>query len=172
MVNSSSGMDQLYRSHQQWLNQWLCKKIGNSQQAEDLVQDTFVKVLQTRDTLLGMNQPRAYLTTIARNLMIDYTRRRRIEQAYIDELEQMVYLVEAIPSPEHQIMLIEAIDQICKVLSHVSEKAQKAFLLHYFEGCTHKEIALQLNVSVKMIQKYLIQCLVQCYRIQHHFDKA
>ncbi len=163
-------VDQLYRDHQSWLHQWLRKKIGSSEHAADLVQDTFIKILQTRDELFGIKEPRAYLVTIARNLMIDQVRRKRIEQAYLDELGQMEYLLDAIPSPEDQLQIIQAIDQICQALASVSEKAQRAFVLHYFEGLTHKEIAEQIGVSTKMIQKYLARCLVQCYVLKQEKD--
>ncbi len=170
MVNSIHLVDQLYRNHQQWLYEWLRKKLGHAEQASDLVQDTFVKVLQTRDTLIGIQEPRAYLTTIAKNLMLDQIRRRQIEQAYQEELALIDNVMDSVPSLEEQVMLIQAIDQICAVLAKVSEKAQKAFLWHYLEGRTHKEIAVELDVSTKMVQKYLAQCLVQCYTIQHYAE--
>ncbi len=163
-------VDQLYRDHRTWLHQWLRKKIGGSEHAADLVQDTFIKILQTRDELFRIKEPRAYLVTIARNLMIDQVRRKRIEQAYLDELSQMEYILDTIPSPEDQLQIIQAIDQICQALSSVSEKAQRAFVLHYFEGLTHKEIAEQIGVSTKMIQKYLAACLVQCYLLKQEKD--
>ncbi|KAA8730883.1 sigma-70 family RNA polymerase sigma factor [Acinetobacter qingfengensis] len=167
MTDSSILIEQLYKQHKRWLHDWLRHKMGQSDQAADLVQETFLKVLQTRDSLLGIQEPKAYLTTIAKNLMLDQIRRKRIEQAYLDELSEMQYLLDVIPSVEQQIEMMQAIDQICQVLSNVSGKAQQAFLQHYFEGKTHKEIAAQLNVSTKMIQKYLAQCLLQCYRLKH-----
>lgn len=167
---NSALIDQLYRDHQSWLHQWLRKKIGSNEHAADLVQDTFIKILQTRDELFGVKEPRAYLAVIARNLMIDQVRRKRIEQAYLNELSQMEYILDTVPSPEDQLQIIQAIDQICQALSAVSTKAQRAFVLHYFEGLTHKEVAEQIGVSTKMIQKYLAACLVQCYRMKQHQD--
>lgn len=153
-VNKTSLLvDQLYRSHQSWLHQWLRQKLGNTDQAADLVQDTFIKLLQTRDELFGIKEPRAYLTSIAKNLLIDQVRRKRIEQAYLDGLSQMEYMLDAVASPEDQMQIIQAINQLCKALEGVCEKAQQAFILHYLEGYTHKEIAERLNVSTKMIQK-------------------
>lgn len=170
-VNKTSLLvDQLYRSHQSWLHQWLRQKLGNTDQAADLVQDTFIKLLQTRDELFGIKEPRAYLTSIAKNLLIDQVRRKRIEQAYLDGLSQMEYMLDAVASPEDQMQIIQAINQLCKALEGVSEKAQQAFILHYLEGYTHKEIAEHLNVSTKMIQKYLASCLIQCYQNRQNMD--
>ncbi|NIE95236.1 sigma-70 family RNA polymerase sigma factor [Acinetobacter sp. Tr-809] len=163
-------VDQLYRNHRGWLHQWLRQKIGNTEQAADLVQDTFIKLLQTRDELLGIKEPRAYLTSIAKNLLIDQVRRKRIEQAYLDGLSQMEYMLDAIASPEDQMQIIQALDQLCKALEDVSAKAQQAFILHYLEGYTHKETAEQLGVSTKMIQKYLASCLTRCYMNRFEMD--
>ena len=170
-VNKTSLLvDQLYRSHQSWLHQWLRQKLGNTDQAADLVQDTFIKLLQTRDELFGIKEPRAYLTSIAKNLLIDQVRRKRIEQAYLDGLSQMEYMLDVVASPEDQMQIIQAINQLCKALEGVSEKAQQAFILHYLEGYTHKEIAERLSVSTKMIQKYLASCLIQCYQNRPDMD--
>ncbi len=163
-------VDELYRNHSGWLHHWLRKKIGSSEQAADLVQDTFIKILQTRDELLGVKEPKAYLTSIAKNLLIDQVRRKRIEQAYLDGLSEMEYMLDAVVSPEEQVQIIQAIHQLCKALEVVSEKAQQAFILHYLEGYTHKETAEQLGVSTKMIQKYLASCLVQCYQTRMDMD--
>ncbi|NNP75656.1 RNA polymerase subunit sigma [Acinetobacter sp. Ac_3412] len=163
-------VDQLYRNHRGWLHQWLRQKIGNTEQAADLVQDTFIKLLQTRDELLGIKEPRAYLTSIAKNLLIDQVRRKRIEQAYLDGLSQMEYMLDTVASPEDQMQIIQALDQLCKALEDVSAKAQQAFILHYLEGYTHKETAERLGVSTKMIQKYLANCLARCYLIRLEMD--
>jgi RNA polymerase sigma-70 factor (ECF subfamily) len=163
-------IDELYKNHRGWLHQWLRQKLGNTEQAADLVQDTFIKLLQTRDELLGIKEPRAYLTSIAKNLLIDQVRRKRIEQAYLDGLSQMEYMLDAVASPEDQMQIIQALEQLCKALEGVSAKAQQAFILHYLEGYTHKETAQQLGVSSKMIQKYLASCLVQCYQARLLMD--
>ncbi|WP_171552822.1 sigma-70 family RNA polymerase sigma factor [Acinetobacter sp. Ac_5812] len=163
-------VDQLYRNHRGWLHQWLRQKLGNTDQAADLVQDTFIKLLQTRDELFGIKEPRAYLTSIAKNLLIDQVRRKKIEQAYLDGLSQMEYMLDGVASPEEQMHIIQALDQMCKALEDVSAKAQQAFILHYLEGYTHKETAEQLGVSTKMIQKYLASCLTRCYMSRFEMD--
>lgn len=170
MNNFTIHIDQLYRNHQSWLHQWLKYKLGNADQAADIVQDTFIKLIQTRDELLGVKEPRAYLTSIAKNLLIDQVRRKKIEQAYLDGLSQLEYMLETVASPEDQLEIIQAINQLCKALEDVSQKAQHAFILHYLEGYTHKETAEKIGVSTKMIQKYLAACLVRCYQVRSEMD--
>jgi len=71
----------LYSDHHGWLQGWLRKKLGNAFDAADLAQDTFVRVLRAPG-LDRVEEPRAYLTTVARNLLINHVRRRAIERAW------------------------------------------------------------------------------------------
>src|SRR5256885_11841469 len=74
-----SHVESLYLAHHGWLQGWLRKKVGNAFDAADLAQSTFLKVLGAKG-LDQLQEPRAYLTTIARNLLINQVRRRAIEQ--------------------------------------------------------------------------------------------
>jgi RNA polymerase sigma-70 factor (ECF subfamily) len=70
----------LYSDHHGWLRGWLRGKLGNASDAADLAQDVFVRVLARRQPMQA-REPRAYLSTIARGLVIDHWRRRELEQA-------------------------------------------------------------------------------------------
>jgi DNA-directed RNA polymerase specialized sigma24 family protein len=90
----------LYRDHHGWLFGWLRKKLGCAHNAADLAQDTFLRIIASRDALLGVREPRAYLTTTAKRLLVDRARRRAIEQAYLDELAHLAESLPGHPSPE------------------------------------------------------------------------
>jgi len=62
------------------------------------------------------------------------------------------------------LVAVQALDEICQVLAGVTPKARTAFLLHYLEGETHARVAEQLGVSVRMVQKYLVQVLLHCHQ--------
>lgn len=75
----------LYRDHRSWLLAWLRRNIACPQRAEDLSQDTFVRLLG-REELNTPHQPRAFLVAIAKGLLFDHFRRAALEQAYLSEL--------------------------------------------------------------------------------------
>ncbi len=60
----------LYQQHHGWLHGWLRYKLGNAFDAADLTHDTFVRILAGRD-IVAISQPRAYLTTVARGILIN-----------------------------------------------------------------------------------------------------
>lgn len=67
----------LYRDHHNWLQGWLRRRLGNGCDAADLVQDTFVRLLRAGNTA-SIREPRDYLATVARGLMVDFLRRRSL----------------------------------------------------------------------------------------------
>lgn len=153
----------LYARHHAWLRAWLRHKLGCSHNAADVAHDTFLRIVASRDALLGIQEPRAYLTTVAKRLLVDRARRRVLEDAYLAELAVLAETLGSYPSPEEIALAVEALDQIGAALARVSAPARAAFLLHYLDGQTHAAIAVQLEVSTRMVQKYLVQALLQCH---------
>ena len=91
--------ESLYREHRSWLLSWMRARLGHcSDRAADFVQDTFVRILQSGASAAEITQPKSYLATIARGLMVDHFRRNDIEQAYLAELAHMPEALQ--PSPK------------------------------------------------------------------------
>ena len=153
----------LYAEHHGWLKGWLRKKLGCSDTAADLAQDTFVR-LMTRPQSETLNEPRAYLTTVAKGLISNWYRRQTLERAYLDALAA---LPEAqVPSPEHGLQILETLRQLDGALATLSDKARKAFLLSQLDGLKYEEIAAQLGVSVASVKHYMQQAYRLCLSIE------
>jgi RNA polymerase sigma-70 factor (ECF subfamily) len=147
-VAASDNVQLLYRAHHGWLHGWLRAKLGNSFDAADLAQDTFVRVL------------RAYLTTIAKRLLLNHHRRRSVEQAY---LEALALMPEALaPSAEQRLIILETLQEIDEMLAGLSLPARQAFLMAQLEGLSHGEIAARLNVSLRTVHRYIAKGFEQC----------
>lgn len=63
----------------QALKNWLVKKTGDSDQAEDLLQDIFIKALQNKTRFCTLTHAKSWLFTIARNTLIDSYRQAKLE---------------------------------------------------------------------------------------------
>ncbi|ATP42890.1 RNA polymerase subunit sigma [Pseudomonas putida] len=150
----------LYRDHRSWLLAWLQRSMACRQRAEDLSQDTFVRLLG-RDRLETPREPRAFLAAVAKGLMFDHFRRTALEQAYLAEL---ALLPEAEhPSPETLHLVLEDLKAIDRLLGKLSSKARAAFLYNRLDAMGHAEIAERLGVSVSRVRQYIAQGLRQCY---------
>lgn len=150
----------LYRDHRGWLLGWLRRNIACAERAEDLSQDTFVRLLG-REQLLAPREPRAFLAAVARGLLFDHFRRAALEQAYLAELTLIPEAEQ--PSPEEQHLILEDLKAIDRLLGKLSSKARAAFLYNRLDGMGHAEIAERLGVSVSRVRQYLAQGMRQCY---------
>lgn len=150
----------LYSDHHGWLQGWLRSKLGCGHRASDLAHDTFVRLLTSR-VPAQLDQPRAYLTTVARNVLLNHQRRQRLEQAWLAELALVPQ--EFAPSVEERAMLLETLVAIDALLDGLSAKARRAFLLSQLDGLTYAEIAAEIGVSVSRVRQYMAQALARCY---------
>ncbi|UVL56512.1 sigma-70 family RNA polymerase sigma factor [Pseudomonas sp. B21-032] len=164
---SPESVHTLYSHHHGWLNTWLRSKLGNAADAADLAQDTFVRLLQRRE-LLELNAPRAFLRTIARGLVIDHWRREELQRAY---LEALAHLPEAeVPSLETRELLLELLERIAQMLDGLKPKVRRAFLLAQCEGLSHKDIAEQMGVSLRSVERYVADALYHCYLLRYESE--
>lgn len=157
-----TAISDLYCEHHGWLFGWLRRKLGCAQNAADLTQDTFARILNARETVATLREPRAFLSTTARRLIIDQARRKQIENAYLQELALTAEALEGFQSPEQILTTLEALEQIAFILEGMHDKVRQAFVLYYLDGLTQTEIARQLALSDRTIRKYLIQAMLHC----------
>src|SRR5258708_20068807 len=151
----------LYSDHHGWLHAWLRKKLGCAHRAADLAHDTFLRLL-ARDEPLGVEEPRAFLTTVAQRVMANYWRREQIERAY---LEALACVPEALaPSPEERALLLETLCEIDGLLERLPVTVKRAFLLlAQLDGLSHAEIAAQLRISISTVKRHLVRAGAQSF---------
>lgn len=159
-LESTQLVASLYRDHRSWLLTWLRRNIACPQRAEDLSQDTFVRLLG-REQLSRPREPRAFLLAVAKGLLFDHFRRAALEQAYLAQLLSVPE--EQQPSPQEQLLILEDLQAIDRLLGQLSSKARAAFLHSRLDGLGHAEIAQRLGVSVPRVRQYLAQGMRQCY---------
>lgn len=152
----------LYVAHHSWLQGWLYRRMQCRSDAADLAQDTFVRLFRPSiaSPQPDLQQPRAYLATIARRLMLNLYRRRSIEDAWLQTLahlpEQMA------PCVEEQWLIREALQAVDNLLHGLPPAVRKAFLLSQLEGHTYAEIGVMMNITTRTVQRYLTQAMEQC----------
>jgi RNA polymerase sigma-70 factor (ECF subfamily) len=154
----------LYSDHHGWLVGWLRRRLGNPCDAADLAQDTFVRVLGRPQSLHGVREPRAWLTTIAHGLVVDHTRRAALERACLDAIASLPEPLG--PPAEERHLLIESLVRIDNLLAGLPAKARSAFLLSRLEGLSYPEIARQLGVCLSSVEKYMATAIRHCLALR------
>jgi RNA polymerase sigma-70 factor (ECF subfamily) len=134
--------------------------LGSEWDAADLSQETFLRLVRNPQVLGELQEPRAYLLTIGKRLLINLQRKRSLEQAYLDALAE---LPEACaPSPEQRWVLLETLQALDELLDGLPPAVRLAFLLSQLEGLTYRGIAERLQVSERTVKRYMAQAYEHC----------
>ncbi|MBP2260442.1 sigma-70 family RNA polymerase sigma factor [Pseudomonas hunanensis] len=152
----------LYHANHRWLCAWLHRRLNCPHDAADLAQDTFVRALHAPQ-LASLDQPKAFLATIARRLLSNLYRRRALEQVYLEELAHLPE--QCHPSPEELALVREALAEIDRLLDGLPARARHAFILHRLEGLSQPDIAEQLGVSLATVERDLRRAFLHCLSV-------
>lgn len=163
MAAADQGVQALYEDHHGWLVVWLRRRLGCIHTADDLAQDTFLRLMNSQPRAVPLREPRAFLTTIANGLLINLWRRRDIERAYLDALAMQPEAFA--PSPEVQALTLELLVAVDALLDRLKPKVRSAFLMAQLDGMTYGEIAAQLGVSDRMVRRYMAEAMFHCLRV-------
>ena len=117
---------------------------GNAQDAEDLLQDLYLKLWQKRDDLPDAAMKEAYLATMIRNLFIDQRRLKHVDASA--ELKN-----EDGPPDERSLdRQIDARDEVRQMeglISELSERDAKIIQMHLVDDCSYEEIERDTGLS-------------------------
>lgn len=156
-----STIEVLYSDHHPWLKGWLHRRIGNAEQAADLAHDTFIRLLSSESVPGKLDEPRAFLTIVAQNLVYNHWRREKLERAYLEAMAQAPSQVAL--SPEDHAILLETLRELDRLLDGLPAIVRRAFLLSQLDGQTHAQVAKSLGISIPTVKRYLAKALQQCY---------
>ncbi|WP_455584821.1 RNA polymerase sigma-70 factor [Bacteroides sp.] len=120
---------------------------------EDIVSDVFASLWDKRDSVeLKINTATAYLKTCVRNSCLNYLKHLEHEFNYNEfcQKQSPVYATET----DSIYTLNELYDRLFKTLNGLPEYYRVVFTKSFFEGKTHAEIAEELNLSIKSINRY------------------
>ncbi|MNP03110.1 putative RNA polymerase sigma factor FecI [compost metagenome] len=107
-----------------------------------------------------LREPRAYLLTVGKRLLVNFYKRRSLEQAY---LEALANLPEALaPSPEQRWLLLETLQALDELLDGLAPQVRRAFLWAQLEGLGYAQIAERLQVSERTVKRYMAQAYEHC----------
>jgi len=118
--------------------------------AEEIVQDTFVKLWEDHEKLNVKVSLKSVLLKTIQNKCIDWHRHRKIRNDYSS------YIINNEPlyqyDTDNYLLRSEMEDMIEKALSQLPEKVREAYELNRHEGLKYKEIATKQNVSVRTVE--------------------
>lgn len=144
---------ELYNQHAKAIRTYLYFRSGNEEIANDLTQDTFIKLWEGNFEYQS-NKIKALLYKMASGLFIDYIRKEKTEADYISNFK--LKLKESSENIENAFESRQKLELALQVLT---EKERTVFLMNKMEGYKYKEISEYLDISVKAIEKRMSSAL-------------
>lgn len=164
----SARLGALYDQQHRWLRQWLNRRLNCSQQAADLMQDTFMRLLVSREAV-EVREPRPFLAKVARSVLSNHYRRSRLEKAYLEALQAEPGHV--VPDLATQLILFETLVQLDEALGELAIPVRQAFLWSQLDGLSHADIATRLAISIATVKRYIIKAGARCLMIAAPGDR-
>ena len=124
------------------------------EEAEDVVQDTMIKVWNKRDDWDQIENIEAFCLTVCRHLALDKVRKasHHAENLHIHGLKGQEHEGSAVLNPYEQIILNDRVEMVKALLNSLPEKQRSCMQLRDFEGKSYKEIALILGISEEQVK--------------------
>jgi RNA polymerase sigma-70 factor (ECF subfamily) len=152
---SYEDFDKLYAIYSNLLYGFVLKLTKSPSEAKDILQETFLRVWQTREQLSDGMSFKSYLYTIARNLIIDAFRRQMRNVAFEEYISSDVYLNYAENSVEEEVNFDEFREKLNQVKEKLTGRQRQIFELSREEGRSIPDIAERLQLSEKTVKNQL-----------------
>ena len=139
--------DKLYR--------FALRILGDEIDAEDVVQETYVKVWQKSEQLQGIENKEAWCMTVTRNLAIDKIRGRK--KAMSSDIDGYHFISDQNPTPDKLMENQQSLDLVMIKLNALPEQQREIIHLRDIEGYTYKEIASMTGYSEEQVKVNLFR---------------
>jgi len=151
-----------FQQHYPALLQFLVGRLKDTEQAADVAQETYLRLVAMGEPDEAIIEPRAFIFRIASNLAIDllrkeerHSKRRAPGELACEETDRRL-------CAETIHLARERLDQLDQALSELPPNYAQALMLSRLDGLTYAEIGNRLGVSESMVAKYIGQALRHC----------
>jgi RNA polymerase sigma-70 factor (ECF subfamily) len=147
-----ASLEMLYRHFYKALVAFSTRMVGGVKAAEEIVQDTFVRTWQKRNTFQSTGTLKAYLFNSVRNGSISHLRHAKVERGRIEAIEREFTEIQTDESGELQLHREEVYRQLLSAIEQLPAKQRELFLLSV-QGKTSAEIAAEMGITPESVKK-------------------
>ncbi len=164
----TTAFDTLFNRYREQVLQSLMQRTGSEPVAQDLLQETFVKVflnIMRYDNNYAFGQ---WVHAIARNTFIDYTRKHRDNLLSSDEMGGKIRTVEALsnlPTPEEEMISAQSSVMLDKFMGRLPEHYNRMIVLRFYREYSYEEIAAELSLPLGTVKTRIRRAREALYQL-------
>lgn len=160
--------EKLFREHYEPLANYAYSILKNKEDAEDIVQDVFVKVWQNTAQVIETPQVKFYLLTAIRNNAISLLR-KQAGKRHVEPLEEHLPADNGMPAHEPEQDIASMVE---KALALLPPQCAVIFKMSRFGKMTYQQIADELGLSIKTVENQVGKALriMRDYALQHNIS--
>ncbi len=140
---------EIYTRHSGKIYAYCRRVVGDRNKADDLFQETFLKLLQSISIDKEMSNLSGYMIKIARNLCLKYKSQQNVNLVSIEDFE--------IPTNDNILEGTELSSLISMALDLLQEEHREALVLQAYDGMTYSEIAEIQEVPVTTVRNWIVR---------------
>ena len=141
----------------------------NREEAEDIVQDTLIKVWNSRNKWQQLDSIEAYSLTIARNLSLDRIKKMENQNGSLED--EKTERPDSTSNPSERMIQKDKLDIVKRMIDELPEKQRSCIQLRDIEGKAYKDIALILGITEEQVKINIFRARQTIKQRFQQFDK-
>lgn len=145
--------------HEGEVRGWLRRHVRtlNGHDVDDLMQEAYARLWTAEYSKIANG--RSYLFAVIRNLLLEQARHARIvPMERLGEIDALLIPSEE-PGPDRRVNARQELERLERIVAGLPEQCRRAFQLKKFQNLSQREIALEMDISEKTVEKHLAVAL-------------
>ena len=162
---------EIYSKEFSKLLNFIKSRINPIEDAEDILQDVFLKALVNINSLQSVDNLIAWLYRVAKNRIIDTYRKKSRNNIPLSEIDRENFITKILINPKKDIENDEMIRLVIEAIDQLPEDQKYIFIEHEIEGRSYKEISEDIGVSINTLlsrKRYAVRALRK--KLNKHFN--
>ena len=153
----STDIKRLFQAHHREIHAYLTRKLGNTEIAADLTQETFLRFAQQQTSIPAtpVLHERSYLYRSAHNLAVDHLHQLSRERTDVLPNDDLAAVPDERPTPEAAASDHGELALVQAAILELPERTRQIFTLTRIDGLTYRDAAARLRISESSVQKHL-----------------
>lgn len=160
--------DAIYNNYCHKLHEFVLMYLKQEEDAEEIVQEVFIKIWESRSKIDVYASFNSFLFTIAYNATMSLLR-KRVSETKSREFLKSVQKIDVEENVIDEIHFKELNFKVQSLLNQLTPRQKEIYLLSREEGLTHEEIAQKLNISESTVNNHLVSTLKY---LKSHIDNS